>query len=335
MQAAVYKGPGLPWVVENVADPVPLAGEAVIRVGRCGICGSDLKLSSEGSQMPCDSILGHEYSGEIVALAPGETWLRIGDNVTALPATGCGECAQCQRGEPVLCAQLRAYMGGFAEFMRIPQAGTIRLPEALSLADGALVEPLAVGLHGVRLSTIADAKRIVILGVGSVGLATLYWANQLGTGKIVAASRSDRRQSLALAMGANHFVTTGDDDAARIADALGGPPDLVFECAGSPGTIAQSLNLVRTDGTVVVLGSCMKPEQIVSVLATMKQARMVFASAYSMEEFRFVVDHLGKGHFDPRKIVSKTIGLDALPAMIEAMRAGTSDTKVHVDPAIH
>src|SRR5271156_2059621 len=122
MRAAVFNSPGQPWTIETVPDPVPLAGEAIIKVGRCGICGTDLRMTSgQGHTVPCGSILGHEYAGEIIELGTGETQLRVGDVISALPARGCGHCVQCLGGEPVLCSQMIPYMGGFAEFMRIPQ----------------------------------------------------------------------------------------------------------------------------------------------------------------------------------------------------------------------
>jgi threonine dehydrogenase-like Zn-dependent dehydrogenase len=335
MRAAVFKQVGQPWVIESVADPTPLAGEAVIEVGRCGICGSDLGMTSgEGHVIPGDTILGHEYSGEVVALGAGPTSLRIGDVITALPATGCGHCAECRGGEPVLCRDMHPYMGGFAQYMRVPQATAVCLPDGLSMADGALVEPLAVGLHGVRRAALTPGARVLVLGVGAVGLATIFWARRLGAGTIVAASRSARRAQLSTTLGADSFVATGADVVGRATDALRGPADVVFECGGIPGMLGQAIEFVRPNGCVVSLGACMKRESIVAGIGTLKQASLLFSMAYSLAEFRFVVDFLGRGHLDARHMISNTIALDALPGMIERLRGDANETKVQVDPRL-
>ena len=146
MRAAVFKGPGQPLVIETIADPEPGAGEAVIRVQRCGVCGTDLNMTSgHGMDAPLNSVIGHEYCGEVVALGAGVEGLKVGQFVTAMPATGCGRCIPCLSGFPLGCAQMQGMVGGFGEYMRIAVASTVILPQSLSMADGALVEPVAVG----------------------------------------------------------------------------------------------------------------------------------------------------------------------------------------------
>ena len=198
MKAAVFKQAGVPLVVETVPDPEPGAGEVVIKVRRCGVCGTDLHMTSgRGNDAPSNSVIGHEYCGEIVALGRGVDSLKIGQFVTAMPVAGCGACVQCLTGYPMACFQMQGRVGGFGEYMRISAPSTIILPDALSPEDGALVEPLAVGLRGVRLAQMDPGARIAVLGAGSIGLAVIYWARLLGAGRIVAVSRSERRAELA------------------------------------------------------------------------------------------------------------------------------------------
>src|SRR5271169_3573863 len=114
MQAAVFKGVGTPLSIETRPDPVPGEGEIVLRVGRCGICGTDLSMTDGSSQtFPVDSIIGHEFSGEIVAIGVSVDRLKLGDRVTALPYTGCGKCATCLAGRPNFCTHFRGMIGGF------------------------------------------------------------------------------------------------------------------------------------------------------------------------------------------------------------------------------
>ena len=333
MRAAVFKGVGVPLAIETLADPEPGPGEAVIKVGRCGICGSDIHMTSgHALDYPAGTILGHEYAGEVVALGVGVTNLKPGDRVTAMPATGCGQCVACLSGYPLGCRQMKGMLGGFGEYLRIAAASAVKLPASLSLADGALVEPLAVGLRGVRLAGMAAGARILVLGAGSVGLAVIHWARRLGAGRIVAASPSARRRELALAMGADGFETLGDGESQRISAGLGGAPDLVFECAGAVGLLQKSIDLVRPEGVIVSLGFCGRPDPITPAIATWKQVTIKFSFAYALSEFRHCADVLDRGQVEPRRMITETVSLDALPAMFEAIRAGAGQAKVQVDP---
>lgn len=335
MQAAVFKEGGKPWIVEQRPMPKPGPGEALVKVGRCGICATDVNMTSgNGYDFACDSVLGHEFAGEVVELGPQVANLKLGDNVTALPATGCGECAVCKDGLQVICLQAVPYSSGFAEYMLVAARTAVKLPQSLSLADGALVEPLAVGLHGVKLANLPPDARVLVLGAGSVGLAATFWARKLGAGRVVSASRSARREDLALQLGAHAYVQTGEGDAERISAALGGIPDVVIETAGVVGMLGKSIELVRPNGHVVSLGFCMAPDPVVPGAATYRQARLSFSMAWTLEEFQHCVDSLDAGLVEPRHMISNTISLAQLPAKIEEMRGAHLETKVHVAPEL-
>jgi (R,R)-butanediol dehydrogenase/meso-butanediol dehydrogenase/diacetyl reductase len=333
MRAAVFKGAGRPLVVEEVPDPQPGPGEAVIEVGRCGICGSDIHMTSgHALDYPAGTILGHEFAGTVVAVGDGVSRVRVGDRVTAMPAAGCGRCELCLSGYPLACQEMRGMIGGFGQYLRIPEAGAVHLPQALSLADGALVEPLSVGLHGVRLAGLTPGARVLVVGPGSVGLAVIYWARLLGAGRIVAASRSERRRDWALAMGADAFEPLGADAAQRIGAALGGPPEVVFECAGAAGLMQTCVDLAQPGGLVVSLGFCGEPDRITPATATWKRVTLTFSFGYDLRDFEHSADALDRGHVEPRAMITETIGLDQLPNRFEALRRGTDAVKIHVDP---
>ncbi|ATI80661.1 alcohol dehydrogenase catalytic domain-containing protein [Sphingobium yanoikuyae] len=333
MKAAVFKQAGVPLIVEIVDDPTPREGEAIIKVQRCGVCGTDLHMTSgHGSDFPNDTVIGHEYCGEVVALGKGVENLKIGQFVTAMPVGGCGQCQACLAGYPMACFQMEGRVGGFGEYMRIAAMSSVVLPHTLSAADGALVEPLAVGLRGVRLAAIQPGARVAVLGAGSIGLAAIYWARLLGAGKIVAISRSARRADLAAQMGANSFEALGAGERERISAALGGMPDTVLECTGAVGMTQKAIELVAPGGTVVSLGFCTSPDPILPSFATWKQVTIKFSFAYDLREFQHCADVLGAGHVEPRLMISKTVGLEAFPDIFEALRAGANETKVHLDP---
>lgn len=333
MRAALFKGAGTPLVVETIDDPQPGEGEAVIKVTRCGVCGTDLHMTSgHGNDFPVNSVIGHEYCGEVVALGKGVDNLKVGQFVTAMPVAGCGRCAPCLAGYPMACAQMQGLVGGFSEYMRIAATSSIVLPDTLTPADGALIEPLAVGLRGIRLAQMPPGAKVAVLGAGSIGLAAIYWARLLGAGKIVAISRSSRRADLALQMGANSFEALGEGEAERVSAALGGMPDIVLECVGAVGMTQKAVELVAPGGTVVSLGFCTSPDPILPSLATWKQVTIKFSFAYDLREFEHSANALDAGHVEPRLMVSRTVGLDAFPDLFEQLRAGANETKIHVDP---
>lgn len=334
MRAAVFAGAGKPLAVENVADPEPGPGEVIIKVHRCGICGSDIHMTSEHTPFyPAGSVIGHEFAGEVVALGRGVEKLKVGQRITAMPVAGCGRCAACLAGWPLACEQAQTMVGGFAEYTRAAEASAIVLPQTVSMADGALIEPLAVGLHGASAANMTPGARVLVIGAGSVALSAIYWCHRLGAGRIAVLSRSMRNSDIARTFGARAFELVGEGEAERIADALGGPPDIVFECAGAVGLTQKAVELVRLGGTVMSMGFCAQPDPIVPMVATWRQITMKFTFAYGLADFQYCADTLDSGVIEPRLMLSDAISLDELPVKFEAIRAGRApEVKVQVDP---
>lgn len=336
MRAVMFHGPGKPITLESIPDPVPGPGEMVLKVGRCGICGSDIHLTEEDGYYEVGAPLGHEFSGEVVALGKGVEGFAIGDIVTSLPFAGCGHCRACLEGQPFLCPQGgNSCSGAFADFVRVKASVSMKLPAALSLADGAMVEPLAVGLHGASLAGIKPGAKVLVTGAGAVGLSAAFFARRLGAGRIVMAARSRRGEAMARAMGADDFVITGKDEVGEVQERLGGAPDVVFETIGVAGGLGQAINHIRPDGMVVSLGFCTRPDAILPAFATWKQTRMLFSMGYSLGEFRHTIDTLDRGHIEPRVMLGDPIPLEAVPGMIERMRTEKPpEAKVQCDPGL-
>ena len=331
MKAAVYPGGGKTLVLESLPDPEPGPDDVVIEVHRCGICGTDLHLTS-GHQwdFPVGTIAGHEYSGEIVEVGSNVTGYKKGDCITALPSTGCGHCEACYRGNLALCHNAPGVMGGFGEFIRVPTSVAIKLPGTLSLADGALIEPLAVGLHAVRMSRIQPGDRVLVLGAGAVALCVIYWARRLGAGRIVAASRSQRRAAMVRDMGADAFVQYGTSEIGEVVESLGGSPSLVFECVGTTGFLTKGIQHAAAFGQVISLGFCTEPDPVVPAMAGFKGVSLQFPVGYSLKDFQYVAEVMDKGHADPKMLISSVVTLNDLPTAFERLRGPNNDTKVHV-----
>lgn len=334
MRSAIFREPGQPLMIEERPVPDPDVGQVLIKVGRCGICGSDVKMTDAGSPVHFASgcTPGHEYAGEIAALGQGVAGLKVGDRVTALPVGGCGQCTSCRAGDPYACTCCSYLMGGFAEYTLAQADLVTKLPESLSLDDGALVEPLACGSQSMRLSGATPQSRILIMGAGPMGLAALYWARQAGCQSVIVCAPSHRNAHRAMNMGATAFLEANAELANRVTDSFGGPADIVFECTGSPGAISRSVDLVVRRGTVVSSGMCFDAEPFIAGPATMKQIRLQFSMAYVLDDFHRAIAALDAGHVEPRAMVSDQVALSALPAKLESLRSGHTGCKVMVKP---
>ena len=338
MRAAVWESPGQPLRVENVDDPKPGPADLVLRVRGCGICGSDLHLSELPSARP-GLVMGHEFAGEIVEVGRQAVggW-RVGDRVCALPAIGCGQCAACLTGDVIVCPSvvttgLGQNPGAYAEFTVTGSRETLRLPENVDFRSGALVEPLAVGLHALSRAELRPGDDVLVVGAGPVGVAVALWARQLGARSVVVSDPVAPRRELALQLGATDAIDPGREEVGPAFERLTGrKPRLVCECVGLPGLIEHCVSLCEPRGTLLVAGVCMKPDTWVPVSAIMKELRFQFAVYYHRRDFELTLDWLGSQRLAAERFVTDVVDLDSLPAAFEALRRPTTQCKVIVEP---
>jgi (R,R)-butanediol dehydrogenase/meso-butanediol dehydrogenase/diacetyl reductase len=289
--------------VADVDDPTPGAGELVLQVTACGICGSDLKLRPS---MRAGLVMGHEFCGEVVAKgADTDPAWQVGRHVTALPIFGCGQCLACLAGEPAHCEQadlvgVGGSPGGFAEYVRVHQRETVALPDDLDPSLGALVEPLAVGLHAVERARIRSGDTVLVVGAGPVGLSVITWAARSGASELVVSDPSAVRREAAAQFGATRII----------------------ECVGLPGMTDVCVSAANRHGHVVIAGVCTKPDPYVPLMAVMKELTMDFVVYYTRREFFAVSDALAHDAIDAGAFVTKRVGLegadDAFTELIEA-----------------
>lgn len=342
MKAAIFHGPGKPISIDTVAMPQPGPDDVLIKIARCGICGSDISMTGDNPFTFQPGPIGHEYAGEIIEVSRNVSAIKRGQRVACLPGTPCGQCDGCRRtGNGVFCTNPRRAQngttgfGGFGEYIAIPAGGAVVLPDSLSVADGALIEPMACGLHALRMAAMAKDALVLVLGAGSMALSTIFWARRLGAGRIVVASRSRRRADVALAMGADVFHSFADDDPAVLLPLLGRAPDIVVECTGKQGMLGDAIGHIRPGGTVISLGMCQHSEPVVPALCAFKEARLLFPVAYTVAEFIETARAFDVSGIHPDIMVSDVIGLDELPAAIEDLRSGRRQgLKIHVDPEL-
>ena len=345
MKAAVFTGPGAPLTVETVPDPAPGPGDLVIEVAACGICGTDLHWSRHTDPrtgwrvLKPGAVMGHEFAGEVVAAgreARG-TW-RVGDRVTAQPFIGCGACPECMAGRAYRCADvtMRADLelpGAYAEFTRVGADTTLRLPESVSFGQGALVEPLAVGLNAAEKARLAPGDTVLIVGAGPVGLAVALWCRFLGARRIAVCDLVASRAARALEFGATAAIDAAAGDVKdRAAEANGGPPDVVFDCVGVPGSLQLAIDYAPPDARVVVVGLCMARDALYPGRAIVKELDLSFAFIYRKRHFGLVLDALDGGRVDAAGLITDRVDLDGFSAAFEALRRPSGQIKVMLEP---
>jgi len=333
-RAAIFHEAGKPLAVERLPDLRPSEGQLLVKVHRCGICGSDLHMTQgPGYTVPAGTVLGHEFTGEVVETGKGETRFRQGDVVVAMPISGCARCGACLIGEPAYCEHISYLFGGYAEYALVSAHTAILLPSRLSAADGALTEPLAVALHGAAMAGITAGSRVLVQGAGPIGLAVLFWARRLGAGHVDIVEGAAARADIALRMGADQVFHPG----AAPEQSLGpGDPsllyDVVIECVGRPGILGQSLAHVRRRGTIVSLGYCFLEDTLVPALAGGKEAQFLFPQLYTKAEFEWALSVLDRGAVEPREMITEIVTLDAMPTAFDALRHNPAQCKVIVSP---
>lgn len=333
MRAVVSYGSGQPLRLEQRPIPAIGANDLLLKIERYGICGSDLHAHDFlESKSDAGSILGHEISGTIAQVGETVSHFKVGQRIIVYTAIGCGTCKACQSGNATICPKAEWVSGGYAEYMRVPAAAAIALPGEMTAAQAALVEPLAVGLYGLRVGGLAAGETILVLGAGSIGLATIWWAKRLGAKRIVCMSRSARRADIARAMGADAFVAYHDDEVAEVAAALGGAPDVVAECIGVAGGLQRAVNHAGLFGRVVSLGLGSTPDPVVPAAAGMKGVSIYFPVGYSMEDFRQSAHAILDSKIDPQMMISSVISLEEVSEMFANLSGPHNQTKVHIAP---
>ncbi len=333
MKAATFQALHTPLKLENLADPTPDADQVVVKVARCGICGSDLHMTEDAAYgCKAGDVLGHEFAGEVVGMGKDVTGLKTGDLVSVIPLISCGACEHCRRGEVQWCSKFALQGGGYAEYAVTRPNQCVKLGADVSMADGAIIEPLAVALHGVNLSGMKTGDRVLILGAGPIGLAVAFWARRYGASRVAVQDIATFQEQRAHGMGADIFVVDPQNPVASAEAALGGKADIVFECVGLPGLIAQAVDQVKPRGTILLLGLCTKPDSFNSFAMLSKEVRLVTSAFFTVQEYEAALAALDAGAAEPRLLVSGTITLDDTPDVFETLKRRNGECKVLIAP---
>jgi (R,R)-butanediol dehydrogenase/meso-butanediol dehydrogenase/diacetyl reductase len=341
MHAAVFKEMGKPLAIETIADPVPGPTDLILKVRNCGICGSDLHMTEPSSIMPLalGSVMGHEFAGEIVEAgsAVRGQW-KTGERVAGFPFICCGDAIPCLnlsygRG---MCAKglavgLGQSHGAYAEYVRIGANGAHRLPDGVSFREGALVEPLAVGLHAVDMARMERGATVLVIGAGPVGIATILWAKFMGARHVIVSERAEVRRGMAAKFGATDAVDPAQPLTPQVERIAAKGPDIIFECVGAPGLIGQSMAEAPRGAKIVIAGVCQQPDTIMPLMGIMKELNLQFVLGYRPADFDFVIAMIASNRIDTAGMVTDIVDLNGLPQAFEALRSPTHQCKVMLE----
>ncbi|MGV3733979.1 MAG: zinc-dependent alcohol dehydrogenase [Microcella sp.] len=348
MRAAVFHGRG-DVRIENVPMPVAGPGQALVKVLRSGICGTDATEYKAGPIMfPIEKphpksghvgplIIGHEFVGEIVALGPDAEGFAVGEHVASGAGVACGECQRCQQGRTNLCDRYVTHGlnidGGLAEYVAVAVSTLVRIPADCSLDAAGVSQPLAVGLHAARRSGIVDGDRVVLFGAGAIGTFILAGLVSLADADITVVDFAGERLERALRLGATRVVPVDDglQDALR---EIVGPQgaDVVIEATGAPGQLDVCVRLVRQGGTILEVGLPAKPQELDVHKLVLSEVTIATTVAHVCgEDMAPSLDILARTNLG-EELLEAVYPLEEVPAQLARLAAGEIRGKVLFDP---
>ncbi|RME70657.1 MAG: Zn-dependent alcohol dehydrogenase [Chloroflexi bacterium] len=313
-------------------DPGP--NEVQIKVAYSGICGTDLHifhgLMDQRVHLP--QIMGHEMSGIVQAVGADVQHLHIGDPVTVMPLVPCGQCPACRAGHQHICHHLKFLgidtPGAFQSFWTVPAQTVYRLPPSLSLQHGALVEPLAVACHDVRLGEVKPGDYVVVIGGGPIGMLIALVAREYGA-RVVVADINPYRVSFAQMLGFQAVNPQEQDLIAFVqqeTDTAGA--DVVFEVSGSSAGAKMMTQLLRTRGLAVVVAIFGQSPPIDLFRIFWRELRLKGVRVYEPEDFRQAISLAASTKLPLEKLITAVRPLNQLQAGLEEMEQGGGNMKI-------
>ena len=331
MKAVVIEKPNS-MSVTRMEDPTPGAGEAVIKVEACGICGTDIHvLHGEFAPTRYPIVPGHEFCGEVVAVAKDVRNVKVGDFVAVDPSLFCGHCRQCRAGRFNLCENWNATgvgsaNGASAEFVAVPAANAFQLPSDMPRHWGALVEPLSCAVHGLDQVDLKVADNYLIYGAGTMGLLLAQLAKDSGASQLDMVERNPKRHDLAKRLAADRIAVSADE--------LDRPQgwDVVIDATGVVPAIEDGLKRVARGGTFLMFGVANA-----DATATFNPFKIyndeikIIGSMAVLHSFERALTLLAKGVIDSEAMITNRFKLDEYSKAIDTFLAGTG-LKVQVSP---
>ncbi len=326
--------------LKEMEMPMAENGEVIIKIEKCGICGSDIHYWENGDVKGL--VLGHEYVGTVVDTGSRKD-LNIGDRVTALPISPCGKCSSCESGNPQFCTEtwLHAtglsldYPGGLSEVIKVRSDMVIKIPDEVKDEEAAMVEPLAVSLHAIHLADIKVGQKVLVVGGGIIGLTSAELAKKEGASFVAVSETNSKRGEKAVKLGVcdTWYDAKNESILNEMMKKTKDGFDVVIDACGNSSAVTSSLMAVKPGGKIILVGVATKPITIPTVMAVMKEVQVQGAIAYTRKEFETCIHLIQEKQIEVMKFVDKIVGLEEVQSAYEELTSGTSDTiKILVEP---
>ncbi len=335
MRAVIIERPG-EMRVDDVPAPEARPGEVVVKVGACGICGTDIHiLDGEFPPTAYPIIPGHEFGGEIVATGEGVTQFNAGDRVAVNPSLQCGYCYFCQRGQGNLCENWNAIgvgrePGGFAECVAVPQTSVYAIPDAMSFAEAALVEPISCVVRGFHRLSPQIGETYLIYGAGPMGLLNAQLARYNGASLVALIDINPSRLERARTEFGFDVVGASLDELRPHAPR---GFDNVIEATGVTKVAERAIDAVIRRGKLLLFGVCPPGETAAyDAFKIYNEEITVLGSMAVHNSFGPAVDILAAGAVAGEKMVTHTFGIDDFEEAVALVRKG-GGLKVQVNPS--
>jgi L-iditol 2-dehydrogenase len=321
--------------LEIAEMPVPAAGagEVLVRVEACGICGSDVHGYDGGSGRRIPPIvMGHEAAGTVAAVGAGVSDFAVGDRVTFDSTVYCGECAFCKRGDVNLCDNRQVIgvscgdyrrHGAFAEYVAVPQRIVYQLPGGFAFSEAAMLEAVSVALHAVRVSDVKGGETALVIGAGMIGLLTLQAARAAGCAQVFIADVDETRLELAKKVGADAVLhLSGAELAAEVQRRTGGRGvDITYEAVGRNETVVSAIDCTRKGGTVTLIGN-IRPEVTLPLQKVVSRQIRLQGSCASAGEYPQAIELIASGKIKVRPLITAVAPLEEGPQWFSRLHAG-------------
>ena len=342
MHALVLNG-ALDLVLSEIPDPGPPGpGQVRTRIKSVGVCGSDVHYYQHGRigdfVVEDPMVLGHEAAGVVEAVGEGVHGLTPGDAVAMEPGVPCGSCRECRTGRYNLCKQVRFWAtppvdGVLTEFAIHPAAMTYKLPDRMTLDEGALMEPLAVGVHACNRGHVGPGCVVAVNGAGPIGCVTLMAALAYGASQVVVADVVPDRLERARELGAGVVVDARSESLAGVVVALTGGrgADVGIECSGHPDGPQTLVEAAAPGGRVVLVGMGPQPTSLDVVAAMVKEVDLATVFRYA-HNYATAIELTASGRIPVHKLITNRYSLDQGVEAFEFAAAGSAGTcKVMID----
>jgi L-iditol 2-dehydrogenase len=332
VRAAVLHAPG-DVRIEERDRPVPGPREVLVQVTAVGVCGSDVHYYEHGRIGPMvvesPMVLGHESAGNVVGLGEGATKHAVGDRVTLEPGVPCGRCRECRAGRYNLCVDVVFFAtppidGAFADFVTIHEDFAFALPDSLSDEEGALMEPLSVGIWACRKASVTAGDRVLVTGAGPIGILAAQCALAYGATEVSVSDVNEQRLEVARRTGATRTLTPQDG--------FDFEADVLIECSGHPDALSAGIKALRPAGTAVLVGMGPSEEGTVPLAAIQRQEIWVTGTFRYANTYPTAIALAASGRIDLKGIITGHYALEDAEAALKVGREDPASVKPMVVP---